>query len=151
MLAPFWTDLDGSGAPGIFAGTLTDGMNSWLVLEWQVNVFGTSDTRVFQTWIGLDGTQDISFAYDPSRLPANPSGQVFLVGAENAAGDGDVASFLPTGDLVVTSTAPTPGASLSYDVTVRAVRVGPGRLRTEMTADGVLGTTIVDTPVGVTP
>ena len=151
MLAPFWTDLDGSGAPGIFAGTLTDGVNSWLVLEWQVNVFGTSDTRVFQTWIGLDDTQDISFTYDPSRLPANPNGQAFLVGAENAAGGGEVASFLPTGDLVVTSTDPTPGASLSYDVTVRAVRVGPGRLRTEMTADGVLGTTIVDTPVGVTP
>ena len=27
VLAPFWTDLDGTGAPGIFAATLTDGVD----------------------------------------------------------------------------------------------------------------------------
>ena len=45
VLAPFWTDLDGTGAAGILAGTLTDGVSTWLVVEHRVNVFGTTDTR----------------------------------------------------------------------------------------------------------
>ena len=76
---------------------LTDGVDTWLVVEWRVNVFGTNDTRVFQTWIGVGGTQDISYAY-PANLPADPNGQDYLVGAENAAGEGDVTRFLPTED-----------------------------------------------------
>jgi hypothetical protein len=151
LLAPFWTDLDGTGAPGVFAASLTDGVNSWTVVEWRVHVFGTSSLRVFQMWIGVNGTQDISFTYDPANLPADPNGQPFLVGAENSAGEGDVSSFLPTEDLVVTSTDPVPGASLTYQVTVRGQRIGTGRVHSEMTADGVRGTTIVDTAVGVTP
>ena len=72
ILAPFWTDLDGTGAEGIFAATLTDGVNTWLVIEWRVNVFGTTDDNHFQVWIGVDGVQDISFTYDPHRPSCRP-------------------------------------------------------------------------------
>ena len=72
VLAPFWTDLDGTGAPGIFATVLTDGVSSWIVLEWRVNVFGTTSQRVFQKWIGINGTEDIVFAYNPANLPVAP-------------------------------------------------------------------------------
>ena len=74
MLAPFWTDLDGAGAEGVFAATLTDGVDSWLVVEYRVNVFGPNSGRVFQVWIGITGSQDITYAYDPANLPANPKG-----------------------------------------------------------------------------
>jgi len=149
MLAPFWTDMDGTGAPGVLLNVLTDGVNSWLVVEWRVNVFGTTDTRVFQTWIGVNGTQDISYTY--ANAMADPGGQPYLVGAENAAGAGDVSRFLPSADLVVTSTDPTPGASRSYQLTVRGAKPGTGRLHTELNATGVRGTTIADTNVEVTP
>ena len=46
FLAPFWTDLDGTGAPGIFIATLTDGVDDWIVVESRLNVFGTSSQRV---------------------------------------------------------------------------------------------------------
>lgn len=151
VLAPFWSDLDGTGAPGIFAGTLTDGVNTWLVLEHRVNVFGTTSNRTFQTWIGLDGTQDITFAYDPGNLPADPAGQAFLVGAENEAGEGDMAAVLPTEDLRVTSTDPTPGATATYSMVIRGDRTGTGTVKTSMTATGVPGTTIVSTPITITP
>ena len=62
VLAPFWTDLDGTGAPGILAGVLADGDDRWLVFEYQVNVFG-NDLRTFQVWIGLNGAEDITYAY----------------------------------------------------------------------------------------
>jgi hypothetical protein len=103
ILAPFWTDLDGTGTPGIFAATLTDGVNSWFVIEFRLNVFGTNSGRVFQVWIGIDGVEDITYAYDPTNLPAAPFGQPFLVGAENALGQGDMEAVLPTEDLRVVS------------------------------------------------
>jgi hypothetical protein len=142
VLAPFWTDLDGTGAQGIRIATLTDGVDTWIVIEYNVNVFGTASGRTFQIWIGVNGTQDITYAYNPSNLPSDPSGQPFLVGAENQNGDGDMVAALPTADQRITSTNPTPGASVSYDVTVRGAARGTGTVSTEMDASTVPGTTI---------
>jgi subtilisin family serine protease len=147
MLAPFWTDLDGTGAPGIFAATLTDGVDSWLVIEYRVNVFGTSSSRVFQVWIGLNGTQDITYAY-PGPL-GDPNGQPFLVGAENELGQGDMTATLPTQDLRVTSSAPTPGGSAGYTVNVRGLDVGTGTATTEMSGPALPGVTIVTSEIAV--
>jgi hypothetical protein len=146
-MAPFWTDLDGTGADGIFAGILTDGVDEWVVFEYRVNVFGTTSERVFQVWIGLNGTQDITYAYDPTNLPADPAGQDFLVGAENQIGDGDMAATLPTEDLRVSSSNPAPGGSVTYSVTVRGVDSGTGQVTTEMEGADLPGTAIVSTPV----
>ena len=152
FVAPFWTDLDGTGEDGIYAGVLTDGVNSWLVIEYQVNVFGTTSNRHFQIWIGVDGVQDISMVYDPVALPADPNGQDFLVGVENGNGEGEVVSgVLPTTDQVVTSTDPTPGDTVSYSFTVKGRRTGAGVVTTEMDATDIPGTTIVRTQIQVVP
>jgi Subtilase family/Fibronectin type-III domain/PA domain len=147
MLAPFWTDLDGTGAPGIFAATLTDGIDTWLVIEYRVNVFGTTSSRVFQVWIGVNGTQDITYAY-PGPL-GDPNGQDFLVGAENELGQGDMTATLPTQDLRVTSSAPTPGGSAGYTVNVRGLQVGTGTVTTEMTGPALPGVTIVTSEIAI--
>ena len=84
----------------------TDGTAHWTVVEWRVNAFGTNDLKVFQIWIGTNGVQDITFAYDPTNLPsANGLSQAVTIGAENAGGTvGGQISGLPTQDLRVTST-----------------------------------------------
>ena len=100
----------------------------------------------------MDGVQDISFTYDPSDLPTDPNGQDFLVGAENEDGSGGAQlpmGTLPSEDLVVTSTDPTPGATVSYSVNVRGVSPGAGLVTTEMTASSVPGVTVVKTGVQV--
>jgi subtilisin family serine protease len=152
ILAPFWTDLDGTGTPGIFAATLTAGSDRWFIVEWQVNVFGTTSNRHFQVWIGLNGEQDIVFAYDPAALPAAPGDQPFLVGAENqlGAGAGLPAGTLPTEDLRVNSTAPVPGGKASYTVKVRGLVPGDGTVTSSMTSPIVPGTTVVRSTVKVT-
>jgi Subtilase family/Fibronectin type-III domain/PA domain len=155
ILAPFWTDLDGTGTPGIYADILSDGATgeAWLVLEWLVNVWGTTSSRHFQIWIGINGTQDITFAYDPAALPAAPGDQPFLIGAENAPGTGGgqlPAGTLPTGDLRVTSTDPVPGGTASYTVKVRGLLPGDGKVTTSMTTPVVPGTTVVSSTVRVT-
>ncbi len=146
ILAPFWTDLDGTGADGILADVVSDGTDSWIVIEYRVNVFGTSDLQTFQIWIGINGTEDISYAY--GTLPTDPA-QPFLVGAENPLGQGEMSATLPTEDLVVTSSAPTPGGSLHYKIRVRGTSVGGGLVKTEMTASETAGVTIARTSITV--
>jgi hypothetical protein len=64
-------------------------------------------------------------------------------------GDGEVSATLPTGDLRVTSTDAEPGASVSYTVTVRGARSGPGTVTTELEGPGLPGTTVVVATVTV--
>jgi subtilisin family serine protease len=150
VLAPFWTDLDGTGAPGIRVTTLTDGTSTWLVVEWDVNVFGTTSNRHFQVWIGVNGTEDISFAYDPAALPADPAGQPVVVGAENEDGSaGATIAGLPTEDLRVASTDPVPGGAATYTVFVEGRQTGEGVVTSEMTTALVAGTTVVQSKVTV--
>jgi hypothetical protein len=120
------------------------------VIEYRVNVFGTISSRVFQTWIGVNGVQDITYAYDPGNLPGDPFGQQFLVGAENQLGQGDMTAALPTQDLRVTSSAPIPGGSTSYTVDVRGLEAGTGTVTTEMEGPDLPGVTIVTSEVAIT-
>ena len=154
VMAPFWTDLDGTGAPGIYAGILTDGADSWIVVEWQENVFGTTDLRTFQTWIGVNGDantgEDISYTY--SAAPANPNGQPFKVGVENSSGTaGYDFPGLPDGsDLVVQTTPGAPGGSLSYTLNIRGRATGGQLVKTSVASDTVAGLTQVQTAITVT-
>jgi hypothetical protein len=156
VLAPFWTDLDGSNDRGILVTVLSDGVSDWLVVEWQVDVWGTDSNRHFQLWIGLNSEEDIVFAYDPGALPAAPGAQALIVGAENVNGSGGEqlpAGTLPTADLRVTSSPPTPGASVSYAVQVTGVGLGKGVVTSEMTATTVPGVTVVksELPIRLRP
>jgi hypothetical protein len=149
MIAPLWTDLNGTGGGGIRVGILGDGTNSWIAVQYEVFVYGTTDLRTFQVWIGINGTQDISWAFD-SYPQADPNGQPFLVGAENEVGQGDMQAVLPTADAVVVSSDPIPGDSVSYSLFVQGVRQGKGVVKTEMTAPGVPGVTIERSVITVT-
>ena len=141
VLAPFWTDLDGTGAPGIFVGTVSDGTDSHLVVEWQVREFDTQNLETFQVWIGLNGTEDITFAYDPANMPSAPPALSGLtVGAENADGtSGDQIDGVPTGDLRVSTST---GGSVSYTFTVQGQQPGPAAVRTTLTSPALPGSTI---------
>ncbi|MFD0885067.1 serine protease, partial [Streptosporangium algeriense] len=144
VIAPYWTDLDGTGAPGVYVGTLADGPSKWLVIEWRLRVRGTSDTKVFQQWIGLNGTEDVTYTYDPKRLPGTPPGGLGLtVGAENADGTaGGRIPGPPTGDLRVTSVPGAPGGSLTYTLKVRGVSPGVGTVTTGTSTPQVKGLTV---------
>ncbi|MER7245523.1 S8 family serine peptidase [Kribbella sp. NPDC000426] len=145
VLAPYWTDLDGTGAPGVFATILTDGVNNWIVVEWRLNLFGTSGPlKVFQQWIGIDGTEDITYAYDGTNLPgAPPAGYGLTVGAENSDGtSGSQITGPPTEDYRITSTPGAPGGSLTYSMNIKGVQKGVGTVTTGTSTPLVKGLTI---------
>jgi hypothetical protein len=157
VLAPYWSDLDGSGTGpyGVSVGLLTDGTHHWIVVQWEVHVIGdtTADgARSFQAWIGDDpGVEDISYAYDGSAMQGVPTGLGLTVGAENLSGTaGDQIAGAPTGDLVVTTTPPRPGESLTYGLSVIGFAPGQESLTTQLDSDLVLGRTMVQSPIQVT-
>ncbi|MFD0660144.1 S8 family serine peptidase [Thermocatellispora tengchongensis] len=144
VLAPYWTDLDGTGAPGILVEQLSDGVDDWIVIEWRVNVYGTSNLKVFQQWIGINGTEDITYVYDPANLPGEPpAGYGLTVGAENDEGSaGAQITGPPTEDLRVTSTPGAPGGKLTYSMKVRGVSPGTGTITTGTSTPEVRGLTV---------
>jgi subtilisin family serine protease len=152
VLAPYWSDLDGTGTAGIRAGTLRGGGLTWLVIQWNVNLFGTTDARSMQVWIGLNGVEDISYSYEPTTTlgVGTPTDYGLTVGAENVTGGaGAQITGPPTGDYVVTTTPGQPGGSFSYTLNVRATRQGQQTLTTSMLTNVVNGVTTVRTPIPV--
>jgi hypothetical protein len=149
FLAPFWTDLDGSGAPGIYALALTDGERTWIVIEWDVAVYQSTSRHHFQVWIGVNGVEDVSYDYDPAALPTDP-GRPFQVGAENVDGSGgDALPGLPTDDLVIRTMPASPGESYSYTVVVLGAMPSRGSVISSMRTPVVPGTTVVRTDIAV--
>jgi hypothetical protein len=151
VLAPFWTDLDGSNAPGVLAGVLeaVDG-STWLVVEWRLNVYGTSSLRTFQTWMRID-QEEIGFAYPAEDRPGDP-GKPLIIGAENVNGTGGEQlppGLPPAGDLLVKTSEPVPGGSLTYSVTVRGTAPGAGTVQTRMDSAQVPGVTTATSRVTV--
>lgn len=121
VLAPFWTDLNPAAGGELRIGTLTDGSDTWVVVDYAgVREFSTAaNTHSFEVWIGVNGdahpAQDISYAY--GTQVGNGDGGFLTVGAENDTGtSGAMAYYNGTGtlpssgtQLVVTSSGiPTP-------------------------------------------
>lgn len=153
VLAPFWTDLDGGGTPGIRVALLGDAVNTWLVVQWNVRVFGTAlpgGARNMQLWIGIDGTEDVSYEYDTNTLGTLGSPEGLTIGAENDSGTaGAQIVGPPTGSYRITTTPGEPGGSVSYDLTIRGDSKGARSLTSTMTANTVAGITRVTTAIEV--
>ena len=56
VLAAFWTDLNPAAGGAVRIGTLTDGADTWIVVDWNaVRNFSSATTQTFQIWIGVTG------------------------------------------------------------------------------------------------
>ncbi len=155
VLAAYWTDLDGTGAPGIRVASLSGGGQSWIVVQWNTHVWGDFTpigVRAMQVWIGVNGTQDISYAYDASTVGVDaPPGTGLTVGAENLTGTaGAQITGPPAGSYVVTATPGLPGGKLTYSLSIFGRDRGAQALTSTLTSDIVVGTTSVRTPITVT-
>jgi subtilisin family serine protease len=156
VLAPFWNDLDGGAGSiagqGFLINVLTDGVNNWLVVQWNEHPFGgsTSTLETFQVWIGVNGTQDISYTYDATH-PLTDPGTPFQVGAEDTGGQfGNSVPGIPSADLVVNSSAAVPGGSATFTSSWRGVSPGTGTVETDLTSNLVRDTAVSRANVTVT-
>jgi len=68
ILAPFWTDLDPGQGGELRIGVLTDGVDSWVVIDWAaVSNKSLGGANSFAVWIGVNTDpspdEDITFVY----------------------------------------------------------------------------------------
>jgi subtilisin family serine protease len=150
VLAPFWSDLDGRfvSGDGYRIGILGDGTNNWIVVQWNVHPFGVATQEVFQVWLGINGTQDISYTYGTVSDPGIP----YQVGAEDFTGTrGNNLPGVPSADIVVTSTPGAPGGSADLTGVFRGTAAGPGWVETDLSSSLSRDTSVSKATVTVTP
>jgi subtilisin family serine protease len=152
VIAPFWTDLNPSAAGAVRIGTLTDGSDTWIVVDWDgVREFSTGgNLHSFQVWIGVAGDanpgEDVSIAYGPNTGAGDLG--FASVGAENFLGaHGQSVYFNGAGSLPVNGTQlrviTTPGApGETRVITYKAKAKANGNWTdcAEMTSDAYFGT-----------
>jgi hypothetical protein len=158
VLAPFWTDLNPAFGGAMRIATLTDGINSWIILDWD-NVVNYSDRapNSFQIWIPYatnpSSSPDISFTYG---AVSNGDGGYLTVGAENRFGNRGGNLFSNDGvtptvgtrpntttEAAVTSAPGAPGESKVFTYKAQAVSGGPWTTYATLTSDRFSGTYIV--------
>ncbi|HEY3079379.1 MAG TPA: S8 family peptidase [Chloroflexota bacterium] len=146
VLAPFWTDLNPTAGGAVRIGSLTDGADTWIVIDWgAVREFSAARTDSFQIWIGVNGDahpgQDITFTY--GALQGNGDGGLLTVGAENRFGNRggsyyfDGAGTLPTTttELQVSGAPGGPGETHKIEFDARGERAGAYVNYAEMASD----------------
>jgi subtilisin family serine protease len=160
-LAAFWTDLNPAAAGALRIGTLTDGSDTWIVMDWAgVREFSLNKKASFEIWIGVNGDahpgEDITFTY--GTIEGNGDGGFLSVGAENFQGNRgqntyfNGAGTLPSNgtELLVTG---TPGSVGSHVIRFDAKGVSKGKWvnYAVMTGDTFFGTNIARFAGEVTP
>ena len=67
-------------------------------MQWNVHIYSDSTAtgaRAMQVWIGVNGTQDISYTYDTATIGQDaPADGGVTIGAENVTGTGGGAGRL---------------------------------------------------------
>ena len=154
VIAPFWTDLNPASGGSLSAATLTDGVNTWIVLEWtSVRLFSSADTVSFQIWLQIGGTESVTFAYGADAPSFGDPGAGLTVGAENRDGTSGVeisAAALPNSDWTVVTTPPAAGGSVTIDYDALGNAVGDHPLVAKLASDITAGTTVEKVVITVT-
>ncbi len=157
VIAPYWTDLN----PGVATGgggerieELTDGSDTWIVIDWQnVPVFGTTTTESFEIWLGVDTDanpgEDVSYVYGPTGQP--PNAPPLNAGAENRDGTSGINAVVRGVDdgWRIHTSPPIPGGSVTITYDIKGKKVGTYTLVTKMTSDQTPGTTTATQSIDV--
>lgn len=148
VVAPLWTDLNPAQGGAMRIGILTDGVDSWLVADWEeVVVYGTAQKQSFQVWLQLGSTEGVFMAHGTITPPWPVDGMT--AGAENRDGtSGQNLTPASDTDWTVTLGGPIPGGSvaLTYDAFGR--NLGTFTTTASMTSDVAVGTNIK--PISIT-
>jgi hypothetical protein len=146
FVAPFWTDLNPAAGGSIRIGSLTDGTQTWIVVDYDAVVFyGTSLPSSFQVWIQIGDHENVTTAHGTLATVPGDVGQ----GAENRDGTSGVAySGGSYTDWTVNTAPPQPGGSVTVTYDASSARAGTYVLAPTATSPLVKGT--ISTPQTLT-
>jgi subtilisin family serine protease len=157
VIAPFWTDLNPAAAlaaDGVRIGVLTDGQDTWIVVDWDnVPEFSTlANKHSFEIWLGVNNdahpAEDNTVAFGPST--GNGDAGFLTAGAENRLGNnGNSVYFNGAGTLpatnsqyLVTGSAPVAAAPKVITFDAVGTLVGSWQNCATMTSNQLFGTAV---------
>jgi hypothetical protein len=114
VVAPFWSDLNPAAAGAVRIGTLTDGVSTWIVVDWAgVRNFSNPTTHSFEIWLktgAAPASEEVTMAY--GTIGAGDPGSGVKSGAENRDGTSG-ANFTPSSnsDFTVNTSPPAAGGT----------------------------------------
>jgi hypothetical protein len=139
IIAPFWTDLNPGAGGAVRVGSLSDGTNDWLVVDYAaVPTYSQGLANTFQVWIETGAGEDVTIAHE-AMAGAGVDG--LSQGAENRDGTSGAAySGGSNTAWVVNATGPTPGGSVQITYDASSSRAGSYVLAPTATSPLVKGT-----------
>jgi hypothetical protein len=155
VVAPFWTDLNPAFAGAIRVATLTDGFDTWLVVDFDgVRNYSPPTTHTGELWFRIDGgaagtgpaSEQTTITYGAANAAASDPGSAMNWGAENRTGTSGVnlaAAPADGSEWAVNTTGPTAGGTQTITYDVSAKKAGTYRSVAAMTSNLTPGTTQV--------
>ena len=150
VVAPWWTDLNPADGGALRIATLSDGVNTYLVSEWEdVPTWSGTGVNSFQVWITLGAAEETYITYG-GPLTAEP-GVGSLTGAENRTGSSgvEVSSVDSTSAYQVLTSPPTAGGAVSFDYKVKGLVRGTWSTVATLTSPAINTIPIEKTPIKV--
>ncbi len=152
VVAPFWSDLDPSVGGAIRIATLSDGVDTWLVVDFDhVKNYTPADatTHTGELWFRLGGTaasEQVTISYGAANAAAADPGSAINSGAENRDGSSgkNISPAPANGSEWAVNTAPPAAggiATITYDASSK--KAGTYKTVAGMTSDVTPGTTQV--------
>jgi len=159
VVAPFWTDLNTAAAGGgsILVNVLSDGTNSWLVVDFHaVKNFSNATTHTGEIWIqlGSSANEQITMTYGAANAAAGDPGSAMNWGAENRDGSsGKNLASAPADNTEwrVVLSPPTPGGSATFTYDASADQPKTYSSTAAMTSNLTPGTSQAVQTLTVTP
>lgn len=150
VVAPYWTDLNPADGGALRIATLSDGVNDFLVAEWEdVPTWSGNGTNSFQVWITLGATEQTYITYG-GPLTAEP-GVGSLTGAENRTGSSgvEVDPVDPDSGYQVLTSPPAAGGAVTFDYTIKGLVRGTWSTTASLTSPAINTIPIEKTPIKV--
>jgi len=150
VVAPYWTDLNPADGGAMRIATLSDGVNTYLVSEWEdVPTWSGTGVNSFQVWITLGASEETYITYG-GPLTAEP-GVGSLTGAENRTGSSgvEVSPVDPTSGYQVLTSPPTAGGAVTFDYKVKGLVRGTWSTVAKLTSPAINTIPIEKTPIKV--
>jgi hypothetical protein len=157
VVAPLWNDLNPPAGGAIRINVLTDGVDTWIVVDYNaVKNFSNATTHTFELWFQVGSTpasEGVTITYGAANTASPDSGSGGNSGAENRDGTSgkNLATPADNTEWAVVLTGPTAGgtADITYDASSK--RAGTYDTTAAMTSDRTPGIAQVVQTLTVTP
>ena len=163
VVAPLWNDLNPGAGGAIRVATLTDGIDTWIVVDYDaVKNFTDSTTHTMELWFRTSGggagtgpvSEQTTISYGAADTASPDPGSGGNSGAENRDGSSGKNLTTPADNTewAVNTSPPTAGGSATIEYDASANRPGTYRSVASMTSNVTPGTTqVVQTLTATSP